>query len=417
MEENNPQEQLLDMEAPLSKVLQDTFGKDNFVEGNNCDLGAILYRLHFESYLLIPHKKEDVIKLFESTKSLLPGQYQTLTGFWAASIKRKFDWDFVDIYDKPYNGEIYEEMNKFVKQIFIEKGVLRKDSSENNKIVLENQVDNNYNSELTLEDVKIMVCSKFKIGDYGITKQKFRTLIPSKIDNQYYLIWLLEFYRCENDQYSTISKENFIFCVRRYKFIGSKDFNDFCFYIGKCTAYDKIRFDVDCVNALLDAYGDCKYTGPVMLINNEGNVSGFDKDYIIDYMNGVIKNVKDQNLVNKISQKFGIKLDIGNKVNSDRDTNLSASKNEDRQCLDKQANDKNKTPLWLIIITLGGVFWVPWLFNKMFGCCYSFDGNNTSTDKSEDRKILSQNSIPNQDNSREGKRNNKGNKKENNELE
>ena len=53
----------------------------------------------------------------------------------------------------------------------------------------------------------------------------------------------------------------------------------------------------------------------------------------------------------------------------------------------------------------------------MFGCCYSFDGNNTSTDKSEDRKILSQNSIPNQDNSREGKRNNKGNKKENNELE
>ncbi len=421
----------------LEKVLNDTFGKNNLVKGDDCDLVVILYRLRFESYFLIPHKKEDIIKLFESTKFLLPEQCRPLYDFNGYNsvdhcIKQKFDCDFMCLHERRHDVKIYEEMDKFVRQIFIEKGVLPKDKDDNNKIILENQANNNYNSKLTLEELKIMACSKFKIGDYDISKQKFKTLIPDNIDNQYYFRWLLEFYRCTNYQEERrtgapdeISKEDFIFCVKRYKFTSPKDFNDFCYCIGKSRAYNKIKFDVDCVNALLDAYNTCKHVGRIMLTNNEGEILGFNEDHITDYMKDVIKNVQSQFLVNRIKQRFGIKLEIDNKakqncvtnqnqllvdkieqkfsnaVNSGRVTDLLALRNKDRQRFGKyHKNDKNKTPLWLVIITLGGIFWAPWLFKKIFGCCFDFGGGDISADKNKNLGS-SQDLIPDQSSSLE----------------
>ncbi len=422
-----------DKNYDLEKVLKDNFGENNFVKGDSCDLSVIMYRLCFECEQCIPHEKQDIIKLFESTKLFSPNTYCGDASYqYSQNIKEKIDVDLQCTSLTCYKNKIYAELDDFVQQIFIEKGVLPKDKDDNNKIILENQVNNNYNSKLTLEELKIMACSKFKIGDYDISKQKFETLIPDNIDNQYYFRWLLEFYRCTNypkecrtGAPDEISKENFIFCVRRYKFTSPKDFNDFCYCIGKSGAYNKIKFDVDCVNVLLDAYNDCKHVGRIMLTNNESEVLGFNEDHITDYMKDVIRNVQSQFLVNRIKERFGIKLEIDNKAKQNCVTNQNqllvnkigqklsssvnsgyvadslASKNTNWQRLGKRRkNDKSKTPLWLAIITFGAIFWVPWLFEKIFGCCCNIESDNMITDKNKNLRS-SQNLIPDQSSSLE----------------
>ena len=374
--------------------------------------------------MLILHKKEDVIRLFESTKSFLPEKYRSFDSGPDYGIKKKFEFDFDYIHNKTPGDEIYKEFDRFVKQIFIEKGVFPKDKGINNKMVSENQIDNNCNSKLTLEELKIIVLSNFKLGkdikDSSITEEQFRNLIPDKINDPGYFWWLLEFYKyvyVNVDNENKISKENFLFCVKRYKFIDQKDFNDFCHDIHEFSVYDDIRFDVDCVNALLDAYDDCKYLGHTILSDNKSNFLGFDKnkDYIAGYMQDIVKNVKDQNLLNRIKQKFGIKLDICNKVNNkvDQEQQIYQLQDKNRQHLDNHINnehDEKKIPIWLIIITLGAIFWGPWLFKKMFGCCYNFDDDNITSKENKNWKRSNRNLMPKQDEKNDLNLNNKGNK-------
>ena len=54
----------------------------------------------------------------------------------------------------------------------------------------------------------------------------------------------------------------------------------------------------------------------------------------------------------------------------------------------------------LTIITLGGIFWVPWLFKKIFGCCFDFGGGDISADKNKNLGS-SQDLIPDQSSSLE----------------
>ena len=68
-----------------------------------------------------------------------------------------------------------------------------------------------------------------------------------------------------------------------------------------------------------------------------------------------------------------------------------------------------KTPLWIIIITLGGIFWGPWLFKKIFGCCYDFEDTVVPTNETDNQKSSNQNPMPNQDNNLEENLNDKEN--------
>ena len=171
----------------LEQVLKDKFEKENFVEDGDCDLGMILYRLCFESYISIPHKKEDIVELFKTTKSILPEDYKSLCNFNSDTVFRTFlvnsHYLRYNLYDE-VSQKVRNEMDEFVRQIFKEKELLNK--------------DNNLSGKLTLEDLKILNFSNFMFttdsNTKDITKEKFLTLIPDKIDDKYYFRWLIEFY-------------------------------------------------------------------------------------------------------------------------------------------------------------------------------------------------------------------------------
>lgn len=211
-------------------ILKDNFGENNFVKGDSCDLIVTMYRLCFEREQCISHKKQDIIKLFESTKLFSPNTYcGDASSRYSQNIKEKIDVDLRFTSLACYKNKIYEELDECVEQIFIEKGVLQKDENDNNKI--ENELVNeqsNKSKKLTLYELKIIVLSNFEFATEdqpnGITKEKFATLIPDKIYDKYYFKWCLEFYKGK----CGISKEDFIFCINRYKFTDINDFNDFC---------------------------------------------------------------------------------------------------------------------------------------------------------------------------------------------
>lgn len=382
-----------DKDYGLENILKANFETDNFVEGNDCDLSAILYRLCFECGQCIPHEKQDIIKLFESTKLFLPENYKCNNDDqYSKVIKEKIDHDLRYASTACYKNKIYEELDKCVEQIFIEKGVLQKDEDNNSKIESESVNEQSSNSKiLTLEELKIIVLSNFKFtaGDQpnAITKEQFVTLIPNKIDDKYYFRWCLEFYKSEQNKRG-ILKEDFIFCIKRYKFTDINDFNDFCSEISyKHSLYDNARFNLDCVSALLDA---CDGINSL----KEGSYSFF-------YMQKIISEIKNQELTNKINEKFNLHPNE-NSNNDQSNAKTMSAKNL----------MKGKTPLWLIIITFGGVFWGPWLFKKIFGCCYNFEDDNiiVIANEYENQESSNQNSIPNQGNNLEESLNNGENK-------
>ena len=385
----------------LGEFLRKHFEKKNFIEGDNCDLGAIFYRLYFENYMLIPHEKEDVIKLFESTKLFLPEHYRSYKVNYTISIKNKFDHDIVYRWtdcDKDKTNKIYKEMDEFVKQIFIEKGVIQKNEGNSNEIILENQIDNNYNTKLTLEELKTILLSNFKFGDYNITKQKFETLIPDKIDNEYYFRWILEFYGCAQGK---ILKEDFIFCVKRYKFTDLKDFNNFCRVMRSYNIYRGIASNTNCINTLLDACAD-----ELNILHDYSNY----ESYAYNYMKEVVSETQNKELADRINKKFNISGDFKLEV---KPTLLKISSTQNIDANEYETNGSNqksnKTPFWLIIITLGGVFWAPWLFKKIFCYCYNFKCVNVMVSEDKNRKNQNRNPTPNSDSIIEENSNNREN--------
>ena len=363
-----------DLENDLKKKFE--CGDDgNFVEGNNCDLGTIFYRLRFENYMLIPHTKEYVIKLFESTKSFFPEKYEIFNDYHddGSSIKYKFDFELCD--QRQYQtNKIYEEMDEFVKQIFIEKGVIQKNKADNNGIILENKNHNNSNKKLTLEELKIIVLSNFKFGDYDITKEDFETLIPDKIDSKHYFRWFLEFYKDKNNE-TAILNIDFTSCLKRYKFTNINDFDDFCGCIDVFKAYDKVRFDVDCVDALLDACAD-----ELDVLHDYSS----NKSYAYDYMKKVVSKIQSQELADKMNNKFNIpdmyKLKVKSKaieillISGDNNQfNMPVENFDSNKCAINSQQKQSKTPLWLIIITLGAIFWDRGCLKKYLGTVVILD--------------------------------------------
>ena len=63
----------------------------------------------------------------------------------------------------------------------------------------------------------------------------------------------------------------------------------------------------------------------------------------------------------------------------------------------------------LTIITLGGTFWGPWLFKKIFSCCYDFEDTVVPTNETDNQKSSNQNPMPNQGNNLEKNSNDKEN--------
>ena len=205
----------------LEQVLKKNFAKENFIDGNDCDLSVIMYRLCFECDQCIPHKKEDIIKLFESTKHFLPKDYKTHDDVvYSKVIKNKFNDGLFWASSECFKNKIYEELDEFVQQIFREKEVLQKGQDNDNEIkneIVNEQSNNSKSQNLTLEELKIIVLSNFEfaVDDQanGMTRKRFATLIPDNIDDKYYFRWCLELYKCNK---GGISKEDFISCVKLY---------------------------------------------------------------------------------------------------------------------------------------------------------------------------------------------------------
>ena len=386
-----------DKNYDLEKVLKDNFGENNFVKGDSCDLSVIMYRLCFECEQCIPHEKQDIIKLFESTKLFSPNTYYGDASYqYSQNIKEKIDVDLQCTSLTCYENKIYAELDDFVQQIFIEKGVVQKGEDNNNKI--ENEIVNeqsNNSKILTLEELKIIVLSNFEFATEdqpnGITKEKFATLIPDKIYDKYYFKWCLEFYKGKRG----ISKEDFIFCINRYKFTDINDFNDFCSEISNSySLYKNARFDLDCVSALLDV---C-----------DGIDSLKEESDSFRYMQEIVSETRNQELTDQINRKFNLQLiKKQNEIlttNNNRliieNPNLNNAQSKSKTIVNPKSNE-GKTPLWIIIITLGGIFWGPWLFKKIFGCCYDFEDTVVPTNETDNQKSSNQNQMPNQGNNLE----------------
>ena len=379
-----------DKDYSLEKTLKDNFGEDNFADGDNCDLEAILYRLFFEDYMLVPHKKEDVIKSFETTKFAFPP--------YNKSLKESFYSDFGNIWDSNIAFDFFSNMNTLAQEIICER--------QNNR------------QNLTLADLKIIALSSFRFG--GLTKinedhdtqyfwqEQLFYLIPNKICDKYYFRWVLQIFQ---NQSQGISKKHLMNLLKRYKFNDTPDFDDFClamenilvadnYYLYSTVDKIKVESDVDILSALLDSCDD------KIFLDNQSN-STF-------YIRKIISNTKNQELIDKMNNKFNPRLiKKQNKILMSNDNHLIIENPNSSNGQSKSktiVNQKsNKTPLWLIIITLGLAVLIPWLFKKMFGSCCNFEGGNVIVDEDKNRKNLNQGSVPKQGSNFEEKLYNRGN--------
>ena len=370
----------------LGQVLKINFGEDNFAEGDNCDLEVIMYRLFFENYMLVPHKTEDVIKLFETTKMFLPP--------YGKSLKESFRSDFENIWDGLITYDFFEDMNTLAQDIIWKRW--------------------NNMEYLTLADLKIIALSSFQFGGLGnINKNhdtqyfwqgNFFDQIPNKIDDKYYFRWILQIFQ---NQSSGISEEYLIELLKRYKFSDRSDFDDFYLAMKNIPVVKdddllidepgnkiKVESNVDILSAWLDSCDDTIFQ------NNPPN-SMF-------YMREIIFKTKNQELIDKMNNKFNLQLiKKQNEIlttNNNRliieNPNLNNAQSKSKTIVNPKSNE-GKTPLWIIIITLGGIFWGPWLFKKIFGCCYDFEDTVVPTNETDNQKSSNQNPMPNQDNNLE----------------
>ena len=403
----------------LEQVLKKNFAKENFIDGNDCDLSVIMYRLCFECDQCIPHKKEDIIKLFESTKHFLPKDYKTHDDVvYSKVIKNKFNDGLFWASSECFKNKIYEELDEFVQQIFREKEVLQKGQDNDNEIkneIVNEQSNNSKSQNLTLEELKIIVLSNFEfaVDDQanGMTRKRFATLIPDNIDDKYYFRWCLELYKCNK---GGISKEDFISCVKRYKFTDISDFNDFCMEINnKASLYDNTRLDFDCVSALLDACDRINFLT--------------ETSYSFKYMQRIVSEIRNQELTNKINEKFRLKLEprsvsIDNRIRLNDNDNDMADNDNSRvvacslglQEFLKRIGLTLVTIIVLIlygiaiILTLGAVIWGPRLREERSRFGHNFADTDIGIGKNQ--RNSNRNSIPNQGDNLEENLNNKKNK-------
>lgn len=364
----------------LEQVLKNNFGDDNFVEGDNCDFDVILYRLLFESYISVPHRKEDVVKLFKTTKFALPQDYKNFSdNSFGNGVKfnfysnARFFFDFGSLGEELYK-KVYENMDELVEAIFKEKWTLKehKDSS----------------GKLTLEDLKILTLSQveFKSDNNakGITEQEFLALIPDEIDDKYYFIWLIEFYI---ERMPAMNRQYFASCIERYKFKDTSDFENFCNYMerrGKLGTLVNKNIATAISNACSNISSE--------LINSE--IFQEIKDIADIYNNEIVTNYKSNNLPNGLynnSRNFG-----QNNENENINTNNNHSSFDYVMAILIIIGG-----VLLTIITFGGIFWGPWLFKKIFSCCYDFEDTVVPTNETDNQKSSNQNPMPNQDNNLE----------------
>ena len=346
-----------DEDYNLEKVLKDKFGEDNFAKVDDCDLEVIMYRLFFEDYMLVPHKKEDIIKLFESTKMFLPP--------YGKSLKERFRSDFENIWDNKIASDFFSNMNTLAQEIIWER--------------LKN------GTKFNLADLKIIALSSFQFGELGnINKNhdtqdfwqgNFFDRIPNKIDDKYYFRWILQIFQ---NQSQGISKEHLTRLLKSYKFIDISDFDDFCLAMKNILVVDdyaldvtvdkiKVESDVDILSAWLDSCDDTIFQ------NNPPN-SMF-------YMREIIFKTKNQELIDKMNNKFNLHLRLIKQntllpLEDNRRKNMTTAEENTGPCISFGF-------VLLTIITFGGNFWAPWLFKKIFGCCFDFGGGDISADKNK----------------------------------
>ena len=378
----------------LEQVLKNNFGDDNFVEGDNCDFDVILYRLLFESYISVPHRKEDVVKLFKTTKFALPQDYKNFSdNSFGNGVKfnfysnARFFFDFGSLGEELYK-KVYKNMDELVEAIFKEKWTLKehKDSS----------------GKLTLEDLKILTLSQveFKSDNNakGITEQEFLALIPDEIDDKYYFIWLIEFYI---ERMPAMNRQYFASCIERYKFKDTSDFENFCNYM-EIRGKQGTMTNSKVARAILNACSNIK--------------SQLSNSIIFQDLQEVVKEADGENKTNNGTNSNLI-------VSGTYNANINFGQNDLTNLQTQNENIRtNNNSAWfgyvlltlmfigivlLTIITLGGIFWGPWLFKKIFGNCCNFEGGNVIDGDNENLKDLNQSSIPRQDNNPEENLNNR----------
>ena len=118
------------------------------------------------------------------------------------------------------------------------------------------------------------------------------------------------------------------------------------------------------------------------------------KDRADIYNNKIVTNYKSNNLPNGLynnSRNFG-----QNNENENINTNNNHSSFDYVMAILIIIGG-----VLLTIITFGGIFWGPWLFKKIFSCCYDFEDTVVPTNETDNQKSSNQNPMPNQDNNLE----------------
>ena len=186
--------------------------------------------------------------------------------------------------------------------------------------------------------------------------------------------------------------------MKRYKFSDRSDFDDFYLAMKNIPVVKndnllidepgnkiKVESNVDILSALLDACDDTIFQ------NNPPN-SMF-------YMREIIFKTKNQELIDKMNNKFNLHLRLIKQntllpLEDNRRKNMTTVEENTRPCISFGF-------VLLTIITFGGNFWAPWLFKKIFGCCFDFEDTVVPTNETDNQKSSNQNPMPNQDNNLE----------------
>ena len=326
---------------------------DNF---NQHGINECFYLYCAEKYFRVPHTKDSVVEFFGHAKNGIPKEYYAEPQKIKENLKNNLwnDYDFGFEF-----GDVCQEFNAFTKNIFEDKKVLKSDDNEDiikNQILLDDKIQNgDDNRKLTFGEIILIFLSDFKFDDYGITEEN---MIPNnnydgnlKIDRIYFQ-WLLLFFKQQNK----LTSDNFIFCVSKVRIADVTKLYDVFNFLEKY----KIEISVGLADKLLDYYDGGK---------RDPN------DYWGKQCYSYVEKLGDKNLMNKFKRVLYL----------------------------------YKTPLWLIIITLGSVFWGPWLLKKIFGCCYNFDDNDADNTENNNFNQKNQNPIPNQGNTFEESLNNEKN--------
>ena len=394
---------------PLEQKLKEKFQNDICNADNVyfC-LNKFFVRYCFEVSERIPHRKHDVVEMLKgnlryeinhvhqrSEKVKVKDQLVFL-------FRKNCGYDITSEYEKAgIFDEVCKEFDGFVKAIFEEKGLVATEVNENNQP----------NCHLTIQEIRMIVLSNFKFGDYGITKEKFQSLLMDKIDDIDHFEWLLQVHIGQD---APIEISDLCCYVKHLKIDSLWMLNK---YLSTIAINTNGKINKTVLSALLDVYD-----GSEPLIFDKEHDPDEMKKFRFDNIKKLVYKFEDQSLIDKFNEKFKPTIEnidephvemvegVEQKVEISTSPENTENNLQNPQMDDKDTGqEESKTPIWLVILekiayclwfvfTLGSPIWAPSLTEKLFPGpkILKSDQNknkvdksilpDTSEDKSKDKK-------------------------------